>query len=319
YGGNWFDVLKPGYYNFKNFKYKLYLHSLMIEQNNLYYVIPKANHYDADVSMLFQNGIKIKNDEPTLIQNWIEDYLTFNDVLIIKKEKLRNLIIEEVSLPSTCQYQFTVLGNTLVFADGIMIDLTPYLIDNSAVLKESSSFNPNITFDLKLEQKVRLEAAESKLLAGRDVYRRLAINGEESNTIMKFIEKSFLGQLRIFDYERDGKGLVVLGEKKTCLILYNGTKFPDLVCIFAEDAEKTEGKGNRTWTEYASYIWQEYERFAHHMFFVEAEFNLSSFKSHDISAEYVMKSKYIFCEYRSSEYYVSKYGPHIPAVSIRDL
>ena len=315
-GGNWFDVLKPTYFNFKNLRYKLFLHSLMIEQPNLYYVIPKAERYDFSVDAVFREGILMRGNEPVLKAQWLSENFSFSDVLIVKKDDFRALILKSVSLPESLQYQFTVVGNTLLFSDGAMIDLTPYLVRDKKILKRSASVNPNITFDLKAEKNIRTSSPVNR---GGDVIRRLAINGEESNTIMKFIEKSFLGKLLINDYTRSENGLIVTGEKKTCLILYNGTKFPDLVCIFAEDAERTESRGSRTLPEYASYIWREYERFKHKMFMVEAEFNLSSFKSHDISADYVMQSRYIFCENRTSEYFISKHGPHIPAISIKDL
>ena len=320
YGGNWFDVLKPSYFNFKNLRYKLFLHSLMIEQPNLYYVIPKACRYDFDVDAVFSLGITLRKEEPVLNTKWLSESFSFTDILIVKKDDFRKLVTTQVSLPESCQYQFTVVGNTLLFSDGTMIDLTPFLVSDKSVLEESASFNPNITFDLKEENLIRLRVSAGKKSADKnDMIRRLSINGEESNTIMKFIEKSFSGHLKINDYKRSDRGLIVTGEKKTCLILYNGTKFPDLVCIFLEDAERTESRGNRTLPEYASHIWQEHDKFKHKMFMVEAEFNLSSFKSHDISADYVSQSRYIFCENRTSEYYISKHGPHIPAVSIKDL
>lgn len=317
-GGNWFDVLKPAYFNFKNLRYKLYLHSLMIEQPNLYYVIPKAARYDFDTDAVFSEGIFLKDGEPVLNTDWCAKNFSFTDVLIIKKDDFRALITQQASLPESLQYQFTVVGNTMLFSDGTMIDTTPYLVCDKSVLEQSASLNPNITFDLKAENEIRKQPLASQKQAMVDI-RRLAINGEESNTIMKFIEKSFLGKLRINDYERSENGLIVTGEKKTCLILYNGTKFPDLVCIFAEDAERTESRGSRTLPEYASHIWRNYDKFKHKMFMVEAEFNLSSFKSHDTSAEYVLQSRYIFCENRTSEYFSSKFGVHIPAVSIKDL
>ena len=317
-GGNWFDVLKPSYYNFKNLRYKLFLHSLMIEQPNLYYVIPKANRYDFSTDAIFSEGIEMKQNEPVLKANWINENFALTDVLIVKKDTFRALITSQVSLPESLQYQFTIVGNTLVFADGAMIDLTEHLVTDKSVLEKSASLNPNISFDLNQETLIRRHNDFTKQPASAAV-RRLAINGEESNTIMKFIEKSFFGKLKINDYRRGENGLIVTGDKKTCLILYNGTKFPDLVCIFLEDAERTEKRGGRSLSEYASYIWREYDKFKHKMFMVEAEFNLSSFKSHDISAEYVMQSRYIFCENRTSEYYVSKFGVHIPAVSIKDI
>ena len=317
-GGNWFDVLKPAYYNFKNLRYKLFLHSLMIEQPNLYYVIPKAARYDFDCEAVFKECILIKNDEPLLKSDWFSKNFSFTDVLIVKKVDFCSLIVDKVKLPESLQYQFTVVGNTLLFASGEMIDLTPFLVNDKKVLEESSSFNPNITFDLERENLIRRSSGKSFEKQTMPI-RRLQINGEESNTIMKFIEKSFLGKLRINDYTRSENGLIVTGERKTCLILYNGTKFPDLVCIFAEDAERTEARGKRTYPEYASYIWSNYDKFRHKMFMVEAEFNLQSFKSHDVSADYVKQSRYIFCENRSAEFYESKFGVHIPAVSIKDL
>lgn len=320
FGGNWFDVLKPSYFNFENLRYKLFLHSLMIEQPNLYYVIVKADRYDFSVERVFAEGITMKGEEPVLNTQWISESFSFNDVLVVKKDDFKKLIISQVSLPESLQYQFTVVGNTLVFSDGAMIDLTSVLVTKKEILEKSASINPNITFDLKEESLIREQHTKQKDAPKADsMMRRLAINGEESNTIMKFIEKSFLGKLLINDYKRSENGLIVTGERKTCLILYNGTKFPDLVCIFAEDAERTESRGGRTLPEYASYIWREYDKFKHKMFMVEAEFNLSSFKSHDISADYVMQSRYIFCENRTSECYVSKFGIHIPAVSIKDL
>ena len=292
----------------------------MIEQPNLYYVIVKADRYDFSVERVFAEGITMKGEEPVLNTQWISESFSFNDVLVVKKDEFKKLIISQVSLPESLQYQFTVVGNTLVFSDGAMIDLTSVLVTKKEILEKSASINPNITFDLKEESLIREQHTKQKDAPKADsMMRRLAINGEESNTIMKFIEKSFLGKLLINDYKRSENGLIVTGERKTCLILYNGTKFPDLVCIFAEDAERTESRGGRTLPEYASYIWREYDKFKHKMFMVEAEFNLSSFKSHDISADYVMQSRYIFCENRTSECYVSKFGVHIPAVSIKDL
>ncbi|MFP4364594.1 MAG: hypothetical protein ACLFR1_12090 [Spirochaetia bacterium] len=110
-----------------------------------------------------------------------------------------------------------------------------------------------------------------------------------------------------------------MGRKKTCIILYNGTKYPDLVCIFLEDAEKVVPKKTMGFSEYAAYIWENYKRFKHLFFEVEAEYNLTSFKSHDKSQEMVLQSKYIFCEHKSDDFYVSKYGVKIPAISIKEL
>lgn len=52
------------------------------------------------------------------------------------------------------------------------------------------------------------------------------------------------------DYIRDKNDTITFIEEKPWLILYNGIKYPDFVCIFLEDAEKIEKQGNRTISEY---------------------------------------------------------------------
>jgi hypothetical protein len=51
---------------------------------------------------------------------------------------------------------------------------------------------------------------------------------------------------------RDTNNKIVWGDEKVCIILYNGTKYPDLVCIFLEDAEKVERKGPRSFSDILS-------------------------------------------------------------------
>jgi hypothetical protein len=92
-----------------------------------------------------------------------------------------------------------------------------------------------------------------------------------------------------------------------------------LVCIFLEDAEKIEKKGNRTFTEYSKYIEENAARFKHKMFEVEAEFNLTSFADHDTSRSKVLLSRFIFCENASSDFYESQFGVKIPVISIKDF
>lgn len=149
--------------------------------------------------------------------------------------------------------------------------------------------------------------------------RRLAINGEESHTVMKFIDKSFNGQIRIRDYVRDGQKKILWKEEKTCIILYNGTKYPDLVCVFLEDVEKMERKGKRSFSEFSQYIWGNYKRFRHLFFEVEAEYNLTSFKRHDKDRHGVLQSKYIFCESKNRDSYLSRFDIEIPAIGIKEI
>ena len=160
---------------------------------------------------------------------------------------------------------------------------------------------------------------KSKINAKNQI-RRFSINGEESNTIRKFLALCFDGSFKIKDYERNKQDdTITFTEEKTCLILYNGTKYPDLVCIFLEDAEKIERKGNRTISEYIDYIWENNRRFEHLEFQVEAEYNVTSFRDHEQSKDKVLQSKYIFCENADSEFYKTKFDVLIPVVSIKDF
>lgn len=129
----------------------------------------------------------------------------------------------------------------------------------------------------------------------------------------------FEGTFKIKDYERGKDDKVQYPEEKTCLILYNGTKYPDLVCIFLEDAEKIEKRGNLTISEYITYIWENNRRFEHKEFQVEAEYNVTSFRDHEQSKEKVLQSKYIFCENANSEFYDTKFDVQIPIISIKDF
>ncbi len=121
------------------------------------------------------------------------------------------------------------------------------------------------------------------------------------------------------DYIRDKNDTITFIEEKTCLILYNGTKYPDLVCIFLEDAEKIKKKGNRTISEYITYIWENNRRFEHKEFQVEAEYNVTSFKDHEQRKEKVLQSKSIFCENANSSLYDTSFGVQIPVISIKDF
>lgn len=144
--------------------------------------------------------------------------------------------------------------------------------------------------------------------------------GEESNTVKKFLDLSHDGLLKIYDYHRNPKDdSIVFDKKKTCLIVFNGTGYPDLDCVFLEDAERIEKKQNRTIKEYTDYITLNIKRFVHIMFQVEAEFNLSSFVDHDTSKDKVLLSKYIFCENANTDFYESKSHVKIPAISIKDF
>lgn len=320
-GQNWFDVIKPNYFNFRNLRYKIFLHSLMIEQDNLYYCIIKSNAYDYDFNSVFQKVIKITEDEPKMNSSGMNDFITLEDILIVNKNDIRDLILENVALPKSYQYMFTLIDNSMVFTDGTIIDLTPHLVTDYRVLYESRNFNPNITIDAEKEDNYKKLVTQG-LSSTKDMnkrLKRLAVNGEESHTVMKFIDKSYQGKIIINDYSRNKDNEISWLDSKTCLILYNGTKYPDLVCIFLEDAGKVEKIGTRTFSEYSAYIWSDFKKFQHLFFEVEAEFNLTSFKSHDTSLKYVLLSKYIFCENMSEQFYNSKFDVKIPAISIKDL
>lgn len=319
-GNNWFDIIKPNYYNFENLRYKVFFHNLMIEQENLYFCIFKTKNYDMSYETVFKKAI-LENDGEIKINNeWFRNRITFSDVLIIKKDDLRNLLLENLEIPTSYQYVFTVIEESLLFQDGTLIDLGPYLIKNYSTLEESQNLNPNIT--VAQDEKEYLndikKNLKSKINAQKQI-RRFASNGEESNTIRKFLALCFEGSFVIKDYIRDKNDTITFIEEKTCLILYNGTKYPDLVCIFLEDAEKIEKKGNRTISEYITYIWENNRRFEHKEFQVEAEYNVTSFKDHEQSKEKVLQSKYIFCENANSSLYDTCFGVQIPVISIKDF
>ncbi len=319
-GKNWFDVIKPNYYNFENLRYKVFFHNLMIEQDNLYFCIFKTKKYDMSYETVYQKGIIEENGEIKTNNEWIRNRINFTDVLIIKKSDLRDLLLENLDIPTSYQYIFTVMGESLLFSDGTLIDLGPYLVKEYNVLEESQNLNPNIT--VAKDEKTYLSDIKKKLktkINAQNQIRRFANNGEESNTIRKFLALCFEGTFKIKDYVRDQNDNVKYLEEKTCLILYNGTKYPDLVCIFLEDAEKIEKKGNRTFSEYITYIWENNRRFEHKEFQVEAEYNVSSFRDHEQSKEKVLQSKYIFCENADSEFYKTKFDVQIPVISIKDF
>lgn len=320
-GQNWFDVIKPNYYNYHNLRYKIHLRSLLIEQSNLYYCIVKSKNFDFDYNHIFERGISIKEDEPHIKPDFLKDLLVLDEVILIRKDDVRDFILDFVELPKSFQYMFTLIGNSLVFDDGTIFDISPFMIDDYSHLLASRSINPNITYDRKREKELQDRVAQGlnshKGLEKR--LRRLAINGEESHTVMKFIDKSFNGQIRIRDYVRDGQKKILWKEEKTCIILYNGTKYPDLVCVFLEDVEKMERKGKRSFSEFSQYIWGNYKRFRHLFFEVEAEYNLTSFKRHDKDRHGVLQSKYIFCESKNRDSYLSRFDIEIPAIGIKEI
>lgn len=319
-GNNWFDVIKPNYYNFENLRYKVFFHNLMIEQDNLYFCIFKTKNYDMCYETVFHKAIIEQNGEIKTNNKWIRQRINFSDVLIIKKSDLRDLFLQNLEIPTSFQYVFTVMGESLMFPDGTLIDLGPYLVKDYSILEESKNLNPNITVaeDEKAYLNDIKKNLKSKINAQKQI-RRFASNGEESNTIRKFLALCFEGTFIIKDYIRDKDYDVQYTEEKTCLILYNGTKYPDLVCIFLEDAEKIEKRGNRSISEYITYIWENNRRFEHKEFQVEAEYNVVSFRDHEESKEKVLQSKYIFCENANSEFYDTKFDVQIPIISIKDF
>lgn len=323
-GNNWFDVIKPNYYNFKNLRYKIFLHNLMIEQTNVYFCIIKSKYYNFDYNDVFTEGIDFdENGEPQLIFEWINKQIVLDDIILVKKDDLRDLILEKLEVPTSYQYTFNKIeGNTLFFDDGTKLDLSSIVITDHKILVDSQNFNPNITFNKELENELCEKAKDrmkNVINQGKHIISRIN-KGEESNTIKKFLDLSHDGLLKFKDYHRKGTDdSIIEDEKKTCLIIYNGTKYPDLVCIFLEDAEKIEKKGNRTFTEYSKYIEENAARFKHKMFEVEAEFNLTSFADHDTSRSKVLLSRFIFCENASSDFYESQFGVKIPVISIKDF
>ena len=319
-GNNWFDVIKPNYYNFENLRYKVFFHNLMIEQENLYFCIFKTKNYDMSYETVFNKAIIVNDGEIKINNEWIRNRITFSDVLIIKKTDLRDLLLENLEIPTSYQYVFTVIEEALLFQDGTLIDLGPYLIKDYSTLEESQNLNPNITVaqDEKSYLSDIKRNLKSKINAQKQI-RRFVSNGEESNTIRKFLALCFEGNFIIKDYVRDKNDKISFTEEKTCLILYNGTKYPDLVCIFLEDAEKIEKKENRTISEYITYIWDNNRRFEHKEFQVEAEYNVTSFSDHEQSKEKVLQSKYIFCENANSVFYNTNFGVQIPVISIKDF
>lgn len=319
-GNNWFDVIKPNYYNFESLRYKVFFHNLMIEQDNLYFCIFKTKNYDMSYQTVYHKGIIEEDGEIKTNNEWIRNRINFTDVLIIRKSDLRDLLLENLDIPTSYQYVFSVMANSLLFTDGTLIDLGPYLVTDYSVLEQSQNLNPNITVakDEKTYLSEIRQNLKSKINAQKQI-RRFASNGEESNTIRKFLALCFEGSFIIKDYVRDKNDNISFTEAKTCLIVYNGTKYPDLVCIFLEDAEKIEKKGNRTISEYITYIWENNRRFEHKEFQVEAEYNVTSFRDHEQSREKVLQSKYIFCENANSAFYDTKFGAQIPVISIKDF
>lgn len=319
-GNNWFDVIKPNYYNFESLRYKVFFHNLMIEQDNLYFCIFKTKNYDMSYQTVYHKGIIEEDGEIKTNNEWIRNRINITDVLIIRKSDLRDLLLENLDIPTSYQYVFSVMANSLLFTDGTLIDLGPYLVTDYSVLEQSQNLNPNITVakDEKTYLSEIRQNLKSKINAQKQI-RRFASNGEESNTIRKFLALCFEGSFIIKDYVRDKNDNISFTEAKTCLIVYNGTKYPDLVCIFLEDAEKIEKKGNRTISEYITYIWENNRRFEHKEFQVEAEYNVTSFRDHEQSREKVLQSKYIFCENANSAFYDTKFGAQIPVISIKDF
>ena len=323
-GNNWFDVIKPNYYNFKNLRYKIFLHNLMIEQSNMYFCIIKNKHYNFDYNEIFEQGIDFdENGEPQLIFEWIHEQIILDDIILVKKDDLRDLILKNLDIPTSYQFTFNKIEeNTLFFDDGTKLDLTSILVTDYQTLLDSQNFNPNITFNTKLEKELCDKAKDkmkSTLNQEKHIVNRIN-KGEESNTIKKFLDLSHDGLLKMQDYHRNPvDNSITFDNQKTCLIVYNGTGYPDLICIFLEDAEKIEKKGSRSYTEYSNYIANNVERFKHKMFEVEAEFNLTSFADHDTSEKKVLQSKYIFCENSSTDFYESKFNVKIPVISIKDF
>lgn len=155
-GNNWFDVIKPNYYNFKNLRYKIFLHNLMIEQSNVYFCIIKNRYYDFDYNNVFEQGIGFDdNNEPHLLFDWIHDQIILDDIILVKKDDLRDLILEKIEIPTSYQYTFSKIeDNTLCFDDGTRLDLTPIIVTNHQTLLDSQNFNPNITINTELEKEL---------------------------------------------------------------------------------------------------------------------------------------------------------------------
>ena len=318
---NWFDLLKPNYFNFTNLRYKLFLHNLMIEQDNMYICILKTTRLNFEYQDIFDSLIKVEDDTPSINGEWIDKQINFNDILLVSKNDLRDLIVKNIPIPPSFEFTFTVIGNILYFEDGNTLDLSPILITDYSVLENSANLNPNLSVNLEDEERL-MNSANSKTKAKSDPLtqiRKRGINGEESHTIMKFIDLSRIGNFKIKDYTRNNKDEIIWGEEKTCLIIYNGTRYPDLMCIFLEDAEKIEKCGDRPLYDYCYYIYNNLRRFEHLIFEVEAEYNVTSFKDHDESKQKVLMSKYVFCENKSGDYYQSKFDVQIPVYSIKDF
>ena len=318
-GNVWFDVLKPNYYNFKNLRYKLYLRSLLIEQDNLFYCIIRNRTFDFDYKRIFRECILLQEDVPVLENKALARLIETDEVLLISKDKLKKRILNDVEIPKNYQYMFTLLDDFLVFQDGTMIDITSLTVHGADEILSLANFNPNITFDTATEERIRKDMSREINKNMDFKLRRISRSGEESHTVMKFIEKSNKGMLKIRDYSRSPEGFIDYGDEKTCLIVFNGTRYPDFLCVFLEDAEKVEKRGNSSYFEYAARILEESPRFRHLFFQVEAEYDQSSFKSHDTSAESLMKCKYIFCENKTSDLYQSRFKVSIPVVGIREI
>ena len=318
-GNIWFDLIKPQYYNFKNLRYKLYLRSLLIEQDNLFYCILRNREFDFDYRKISDSCITLEEGTPVLNSKALGELMVLEDLILIPKSRLKKAILDCVEIPRNYQFMFTLLDDFLVFQDGTMVDISGLIVRESQEFLSMANFNPNITIDSREEERIRKELSRKTNGTVDFTLRRISRGGEESHTVMKFIEKSNKGLLIIRDYSRSSQGYIEYGEEKTCLIVFNGTRYPDFLCIFLEDAEKVEKKGDRSYFDYSSYVLSESSRFRHLFFQVEAEYNQSSFKSHDTSAESLKKCKYIFCENKTSDLYQSRFKVSIPVIGIREI
>jgi len=311
YSGIWMDILKPGYYDFQDVRYKILLKSLQVEQENYFFAIPLIQGFPDNLNDFFKRYIRFKEDQPLPDHPLLEHDTSVSRTLLIHGKELMEKVKTLQARKYDFQYYFKIKQNRMIFEEGFFIDLDDFTMPDAGLLNREASLNPNLTFSEDLfSRNASLLSKKADLHASmHNRMDKVFSGGEESETVRKFLEASLEGRLKI-EYEE--------GQVKTGIILYNGTRYPDMICVFLEDLPAVLQKGGVR--NAAVKIRQQYMRYQHLFWEAEVEYDSVSFASHDKSAEMVKRSRFIFCEKSdSSGYYISHYGIKVPVVTLGDL
>jgi hypothetical protein len=292
YGGIWFDALPPAYYDCEYLQHKVLLRSLLVEQSNYLIAIPVLSRYALSIDQAFEALITISDDIPSYNSANIYFDTEPLQVVLIKKDEFREVVLESMPVPKSYQYSFRLDNSRLLFSGGFSIDLDQFSPVDDNEIRVLSSISPNITVSESLEREIK-QGVTTKIRHHSIAARvgRIGRSGQESETVSRFNLIAHAGKLKLQDYSRGANSVIIPGQLKTCLVVRTGTEYPDLLCIFLEDAVRVKPRGGLSLSEYVEYICANIDRFRKLMFGVEVEYNLSSFKSHDTSMQSALPRK----------------------------